>query len=62
MSEFMGLITGSYEAKSEGFKPGGASLHSIMLPHGPDTECYQNASQGTLKPVKVAVGTMVSKQ
>lgn len=59
MSEFMGLITGSYEAKSEGFKPGGASLHSMMIPHGPDTDCYRGASTAKLEPVKVATGTMV---
>lgn len=61
MSEFMGLITGSYEAKGSAFAPGGASLHSMMIPHGPDKECYESASTGQLKPVKVAVGTMVSK-
>ena len=60
MSEFMGLISGTYEAKTEGFQPGGASLHSIMVPHGPDTECYESASKAPLKPVKVAEGTMVS--
>ncbi|KAK9150318.1 hypothetical protein Syun_008627 [Stephania yunnanensis] len=41
MSEFMGLIYGSYEAKSEGFLPGGASLHSCMTPHGPDTKTFE---------------------
>lgn len=56
----MGLITGSYEAKGSAFAPGGASLHSMMIPHGPDAECYQNASTSQLTPVKVAVGTMVS--
>ncbi len=35
MSEFMGLILGRYEAKEEGFAPGGATLHSMMTPHGP---------------------------
>lgn len=32
MSEFMGNICGKYEAKPEGFLPGGASLH----------RCYHN--------------------
>lgn len=41
MSEFMGLIYGGYEAKAEGFLPGGASLHSCMTPHGPDTKTYE---------------------
>uniref|UniRef100_A0A914ZS86 Homogentisate 1,2-dioxygenase n=1 Tax=Parascaris univalens TaxID=6257 RepID=A0A914ZS86_PARUN len=36
MSEYMGLICGTYEAKESGFKPGGGSLHSMMTPHGPD--------------------------
>ncbi len=34
MTEFMGLVKGSYEAKEGGFLPGGASLHSCMAPHG----------------------------
>ncbi|EMS52126.1 Homogentisate 1,2-dioxygenase [Triticum urartu] len=41
MSEFMGLIYGVYEAKADGFLPGGASLHSCMTPHGPDTKTYE---------------------
>lgn len=41
MSEFMGLIFGQYEAKADGFLPGGASLHSCMTPHGPDTKSYE---------------------
>ncbi|RVE45437.1 hypothetical protein evm_009872 [Chilo suppressalis] len=57
MSEFMGLILGSYEAKEGGFLPGGASLHSMMTPHGPDVQCFQGASNATLKPEKIAVGT-----
>lgn len=31
MSEFMGLIVGTYEAKEGGFQPGGASLHSMYI-------------------------------
>lgn len=58
MSEFMGLIKGSYEAKEGGFGPGGASLHSIMIPHGPDTDCYEKASSVDLTPTRVADGTM----
>ncbi|XP_057681023.1 homogentisate 1,2-dioxygenase [Corythoichthys intestinalis] len=58
MSEFMGLIKGHYEAKEEGFQPGGASLHSIMTPHGPDAECFEKNSVAVLKPERVAEGTM----
>lgn len=52
MSEFMGLIFGMYEAKSEGFVPGGASLHSCMTPHGPDSEAFTKASNAELKPAR----------
>lgn len=57
MSEFMGLILGRYEAKEGGFLPGGASLHSMMTPHGPDVDCFNKASTEDLKPVRVAEGT-----
>lgn len=57
MSEFMGLIKGRYEAKEEGFQPGGASLHSIMTAHGPDTSCFKNASMNKLVPERIADGT-----
>lgn len=59
MSEFMGLIKGHYEAKEEGFQPGGASLHSIMTPHGPDMDCFEKNTKAELKPERVAEGTMV---
>jgi len=57
MSEFMGLILGKYEAKEEGFCPGGATLHSMMTPHGPDAQCFEDWSARELGPVKVAEGT-----
>ncbi|XP_063386983.1 homogentisate 1,2-dioxygenase [Cydia fagiglandana] len=57
MSEFMGLILGAYEAKEGGFLPGGASLHSMMTPHGPDAQCFNAASRAELTPQKIAVGT-----
>jgi homogentisate 1,2-dioxygenase len=57
MSEFMGLIYGVYDAKPEGFRPGGMSLHNSMLPHGPDEAAFEHASNAELKPVKQA-GTM----
>lgn len=59
MSEFMGLIFGNYEAKEEGFLPGGGSLHSMMTPHGPDTQCFEAASNANLTPSRVADGTQV---
>jgi homogentisate 1,2-dioxygenase len=57
MSEFMGLIYGVYDAKPEGFTPGGFSLHNMMLPHGPDASAFEHASTGEQKPVKLT-GTM----
>jgi homogentisate 1,2-dioxygenase len=53
MSEFMGLIRGQYDAKEEGFIPGGVSLHNMMLAHGPDFSGFEKASNGELKPVKL---------
>ena len=43
-SEFMGLITGVYDAKADGFAPGGASLHNCMSGHGPDAETFERAT------------------
>ena len=46
MSEFMGLVGGSYDAKAsgkDGFSPGGASLHVASTPHGPDASSYAAA-------------------
>ena len=53
MSEFMGLVYGEYDAKPGGFKPGGASLHNAMVPHGPDEEAFDKASHATLAPHKL---------
>ncbi|WP_312137438.1 homogentisate 1,2-dioxygenase [Brevundimonas sp.] len=52
MSEFMGLITGAYDAKADGFSPGGASLHNQMSGHGPDQASYNAAVNADLKPHK----------
>jgi homogentisate 1,2-dioxygenase len=50
MNEFMGLVRGVYDAKAEGFLPGGASLHNCMSGHGPDEETYERSSRLELKP------------
>ena len=57
MSEAMGLIAGAYDAKAEGFRPGGLSLHNLMSGHGPDVESWRKASEAELQPVKIE-GTM----
>jgi homogentisate 1,2-dioxygenase len=51
MSEFMGLVQGVYDAKPEGFVPGGASLHNSFLPHGPAAEVFEQASKAKLAPL-----------
>ena len=53
MSEFMGLVHGQYDAKPEGFKPGGMSLHNSLVPHGPDAEAFDKASNAQLAPHKL---------
>jgi homogentisate 1,2-dioxygenase len=53
MSEFMGLIYGVYDAKPEGFVPGGMSLHNSMTPHGPDRDAFEQASTAELSPVRL---------
>lgn len=53
MSEFMGLVHGEYDAKAEGFVPGGASVHNCMTPHGPDGETFEKATQAELTPQKI---------
>jgi homogentisate 1,2-dioxygenase len=50
MNEYMGLILGVYDAKEEGFVPGGGSLHNCMSAHGPDAATWERASEGKLKP------------
>lgn len=57
MSEYMGLVYGQYDAKEEGFVPGGGSLHNQMSAHGPDLDAFEKASNADLKPQKLS-GTL----
>jgi homogentisate 1,2-dioxygenase len=57
MSEYMGLIYGQYDAKEEGFVPGGGSLHNQMSAHGPDLDAFEKASNADLSPQKLS-GTL----
>lgn len=57
-SEFMGLVTGVYDAKAEGFAPGGASLHNCMSGHGPDAATFDKASNADLSKPDVIKDTM----
>ncbi len=52
MSELMGLVRGVYDAKAEGFLPGGVSIHNCMQGHGPDLVTWEKASTAELKPAK----------
>jgi homogentisate 1,2-dioxygenase len=53
MSEFMGLVTGRYDAKAAGFEPGGATLHNQMSAHGPDLQSYRKAVEASLEPQRL---------
>ncbi|MFP5407448.1 MAG: homogentisate 1,2-dioxygenase domain-containing protein, partial [Gammaproteobacteria bacterium] len=57
-SEFMGLVHGAYDAKAEGFVPGGASLHNCMSGHGPDAATFDKASSADLSKHDVIKDTM----
>jgi homogentisate 1,2-dioxygenase len=57
MSEYMGLVYGQYDAKEEGFVPGGGSLHNQMSAHGPDQDAFDKASNADLQPQKLS-GTL----
>jgi homogentisate 1,2-dioxygenase len=56
-SEFMGLIDGAYDAKADGFLPGGASLHNCMCAHGPDAATFRKHSDtDTTRPAHITGG------
>ncbi len=57
-SEFMGLLHGVYDAKAEGFAPGGCSLHNCMTGHGPDAATFEKASAADLSRPDYIDGTM----
>jgi homogentisate 1,2-dioxygenase len=53
MSELMGLVHGTYDAKAEGFLPGGISIHNCMSAHGPDLASFEKAVAADLKPHRI---------
>ena len=57
-SEFMGIVHGVYDAKAEGFAPGGCSLHNCMSGHGPDAQTFDKASHADLSQPDVIRDTM----
>ena len=58
MSEFMGNLAGTYDAKEAGFGPACSSLHSAMSGHGPERDVFEKASNVELQPVKIGEGSM----
>ena len=62
MTEFMGLLQGVYDAKAEGFLPGGASLHNCMSAHGPDAETWTRATRAELKPQKLGLAPKAERR
>lgn len=57
MNECMGLVHGVYDAKAEGFLPGGISIHPRMSGHGPDAATTERAIAADLAPHKIG-GTL----
>jgi homogentisate 1,2-dioxygenase len=57
-SEFMGLVHGVYDAKADGFAPGGCSLHNCMTGHGPDAATFDKASAADTSKPDYVDGTM----
>jgi homogentisate 1,2-dioxygenase len=53
MNECMGLVRGVYDAKDEGFLPGGLSLHTLMSAHGPDAATTERAMAAELAPHRI---------
>ncbi|KIK58015.1 hypothetical protein GYMLUDRAFT_75099 [Collybiopsis luxurians FD-317 M1] len=52
-TEFMGLIYGDYNGRSDGFQPGGASYETGFCPHGVSYEEFEKATEGELRPMRI---------
>jgi homogentisate 1,2-dioxygenase len=53
VAEFLSIITGKHDAKSDAFGPGGASLHNNWAPHGPDMATVERGRHANLAPQKL---------
>jgi homogentisate 1,2-dioxygenase len=49
----MGLVHGAYDAKADGFVPGGLSLHGLLSAHGPDAVSTERAMAARLAPQRI---------
>lgn len=58
MTEYMGNIAGTYDAKVKGFIPGASSLHSAMSGHGPEAGVFEKASGAELAPAHTGRGSI----
>jgi homogentisate 1,2-dioxygenase len=56
MTEYMGNIYGTYEAKPDAFPPGAGSLHSCMAGHGPDSDAFERATNASEDPHLLSEG------
>lgn len=58
MSEFMGLLSGSYDAKPDSFRPGASSVHNRFVPHGPDGPAVRRGTEAETGSPERHSGTM----
>jgi homogentisate 1,2-dioxygenase len=53
VAEFLSIVTGKHDSKSDEFAAGGASLHNNWSPHGPDMVTLQRGRLADLAPQKL---------
>lgn len=58
MSEFMGLLQGSYDAKPDSFLPGASSIHNRFVPHGPDGAAVERGTAADVSKPERYSGTL----
>jgi len=54
VSEFLALVKGRHDGKSDAFRPGSSSLHNAWAPHGPDTLSYEGGRVGDQNPIRLS--------
>lgn len=58
MSEFMGLIHGTYDAKPDSFLAGASSIHNRFTPHGPDGTAVTRGTEADTSAPEKYKGTL----
>ncbi|KAM6503917.1 homogentisate 1,2-dioxygenase [Amanita muscaria] len=56
--EFLGVVYGSFGGRSEGLKPGGASMETGFCPHGVTNDDFVKGVEEEQVPKKIFVGTL----